>query len=86
MDDRIRQRLLIDCLAQMAKIYLEQKRNDASAKVEEPAADASDGQSPTDLCSYDSTAQPKTQAEAFRAHGNASEQYEWEVGQYEGAS
>ena len=62
--DGIKESLLVECLAQMAMHYPEQqkKERDASAEVVEPTTDASDGQSETDRCSYDSTAQFQTQA------------------------
>lgn len=59
---RIDQRLLVEVLAQMARHYLEQRRDDAPAKVEETAADVPDGQPETDQYSYDITAQSQPQA------------------------
>lgn len=62
MDSGVRQRLLIECLAQMARNYLEQKRQDAPAEVEDPETGASDGQCATDQYSYHTTAENQTQA------------------------
>jgi hypothetical protein len=62
MDEAMRRRLLIECLAQMAMHLLEQKRSDASAEVAGPGTDASDGQSATDQYSYHSTVGNQTQA------------------------
>lgn len=61
MRSEAEQRLLVEILAQMALHYLEAQR-DASATVSEARTDAPDGQSETDQCSYDSTAQFQTQA------------------------